>query len=310
MKPSVTVTKTIGKDYVSHVQYEHVMKAFRQIPEFNLNKNIEKRIYSSHQVIPLKKHFTKVFSLEATINGKRVRLLVDTGAQISALFDGVNIDLKEEKEHLIVGSISGQTQNQKLYRAKQVQFGGVELFNVGFTKLNPENFKILGIKVLRIDGILGWDVLSQFDFSLSEKALTIYTNIETSKQTNMIQTTFPTLLANDPSGHLVVLGFDSGAHNSWIAESEIQRMILPLKEQGNALTMGVHGLEKINVKVVEQVKYFLANHSILLKDIHTGYTQIFPNFKYNGILGNELLHGYTIYFINSKSVMLLEENKT
>lgn len=306
----IEIQKTVQKNYTTHDEYERVFGRFQRIPTFNLNHKIEKRMYTHRVSLPLKKHMSKVFSIEATINGQKLRLLVDTGAQISALFDDVNVELQEEKETLQVGSVSGAQQQQKLYRAKQVMFGSIEVFHMAFTKLKRDKFKVLGINVLRIDGILGWDVLSQFDFSLSERFITFYDNIETKVPSNMISTTFPTLLATDVQGNMIVFGFDSGAHYSWLAESEIKRYTLRVKDEGNALTMGVHGLEKIPVKIIQQAKYFLGNHSVFLKDVHTGYTQIFSNFKYNGILGNELLRGMKIYFINSKSTMILEEVKS
>ncbi|MGL5978327.1 MAG: retropepsin-like aspartic protease [Erysipelotrichaceae bacterium] len=305
----VVIHRTIQKDFIAHESYEAIRRRFANLQQINLNANIERRVYAKRFQLKLTKHFAKVYSVKVKVNGKTLSMLVDTGAQISALFDDVSLDLKEEKQTLTIGSVSGQTQEQKFYRSHEMDLGGMILYNVGFTSLQRTKFKIMNIKVLRIDGILGWDILSQFDFSLDEQALVFHSDIETTIPNNMIHASFPTLLGNDASGSMVVLGFDSGAHYSWIDEGEILRMQLNMQEEGNAFTMGVHGLEKIPIKLVEKVKYYLAHNAILIHQVHTGYTRIFPNIKYNAILGNEILKGYRIYFINSKECIRLEERK-
>ncbi|MGL5540523.1 MAG: aspartyl protease family protein [Erysipelotrichaceae bacterium] len=305
----VEIRRTVKKYLLSHEQYEVVRRRFLRIPQLNLNKPLEYRVFTDRYSLPLTKHLAKVYSIQVKINGVSLRLLVDTGAQVSALFDDVKLALKEEKVEVNVGSVSGQIQQQRFVRAKEVDLKGMMLYNVGFTILKRHNFKVLNMRILRVDGILGWDILSQFDFCLEEKAITFFHNHEAYGEPNMMEASFPTLLATDASGHLAILGFDSGAHRSWIDPGDIKRQNLTVLESGTALTMGVHGMERIDIDIIEKVKFYLENNAILIRKIHTGYTQIFPNFKFHAILGNEIMKGYRLYFVNSKTCIHLEEIK-
>ena len=69
--------------------------------------------------------------------------------------------------------------------------------------------------------------------------------------------------------------------------------------------VGVHGFEKLPMKIVEQLQVTLDRGAITLKDTMSGRCDLFNGFTFDGVFGNEIFKGRRIRLINSKQVVLL-----
>ncbi len=301
------IRKSLTKDFINHQAYTQLSNQLMMNSKLGYNLDLEYRYYYDTFKCPLKHHLMKVYSIEVIVNGYKKRFLLDTGAQISALFDDVNIEVVDLKESIEIGSISGQLKAQSLCQVNKLDIQALSLYNVKMVRLPRTNFKMMNINLLKVDGIIGWDILRHFDFTLSNKYLTFIKPKTIKHKHNLVNTSFPSIMVSDASGNLKVLGFDSGAYKSWLSEAEINKMDLKLDQEANAYTIGIHGLEKIPVKIIKEAKFYGINNTFTFKNIHTGITNIFKNVEYSGILANEVLKTHKLVFLNSQNYFGMEE---
>ncbi|EFP61975.1 hypothetical protein HMPREF0983_01476 [Erysipelotrichaceae bacterium 3_1_53] len=68
---------------------------------------------------------------------------------------------------------------------------------------------------------------------------------------------------------------------------------------------GVHGLEKMDLKIVKEWTLFVDKAEITLKDTMTGRVDLFEHFTFDGVFGNEIFKRRRIRIINSAGMVLL-----
>ncbi len=92
---------------------------------------------------------------------------------------------------------------------------------------------------------------------------------------------------------------------SWLSDQFIEKEQLQIICEGHAMGFGVHGFEKLPMKIVEQLQVTLDRGAITLKDTMSGRCDLFNGFTFDGVFGNEIFKGRRIRLINSKQVVLL-----
>ena len=95
-----------------------------------------------------------------------------------------------------------------------------------------------------------------------------------------------------------LFGFDSGSRVSWIGEHAIQKHALTVVHEGSAMGFGVHGLERMDLKIIREWTLFLDKAEITLKDTMTGRVRLFDDFVFDGVFGNEIFRKRRIRIIN------------
>ena len=271
----------------------------------------EKRIYHESFTLPMRRNMFGLLTIPVYINHVLCHFIVDTGAQISGIRSSCikKVGACPTKGKLDVGSIGGKEQSMAGYRCKEFQIGGIAYVNKAMIVLEQEQFSIGfgSIDLMNFDGILGWDVLSSLDFEMDDIAheFRVLKNCYKFPTTNIIPGSFPVFLCKNENGKIAVFGFDSGSKVSWLSESYVKEQGISIVASGDALGFGVHGIEKLPMKIVDELTCYLDRAKITLKDTMTGRCHLFENFTFDGVFGNQIFKGRRIRIVNSKNVVLL-----
>lgn len=307
------ITKEEYERHLQRVSADSFFHAVRKAREQVMGQPFEPEIYWYEKdfTLTMTRNVFGLFVVEVYINHVRCRFIIDTGAQISGMKaeKSAQIKLRETKGKLSIGSIGGKEKVMKGLCANSFQLGGVEFRELPMIELDRSDFSLRfgNIDLFNFDGILGWDILSQLDFELDDiqgefKVLQNRLRIE---HPNMIVGGFPCLIVRMKNGNTALFGFDSGSKYSWIGEKEALQEQLHISKEGNVLGFGVHGLESMELKCIEEMECYLDKAHIKLKDTMSGRVQLFPHFTFTGVLGNEIFRRRRIRFINSRSMVLL-----
>ena len=266
---------------------------------------IERRFFMDEFQLPLKKNLFGLYLVKVELNGHMKQFLLDTGAQISACNDQTIKDcsLTKTKGSMQIESFAGSAKLLGGVLVDTFRIGGLEIRNqpMVVSAFSDLNISLLGKSLTGIDGILGWDILSTLDFEIDDlnRTFNLIKVNEKIGNCNLIQSLFPTLILLDKNHDYALVGFDSGAKTSWINSKLIGDSVNHVDE-GEAFVLGVHGLESVHLSIGDQVRFKLFQANIHFENIMTGRTNVFKNFEFDAILGNELLRKRKIRFINSQ----------
>lgn len=261
--------------------------------------------------IPLRRNLFGLYILPVTLHKQIYWFILDTGAQISSIRSHVQKQLQFQKlpGSLAIGSIGGKEKTMEGYLIDHMSIGCLQLYDLPVIALDKQDFvmKIGSLDLFQFDGIIGWDILSRLDFEIDDvaKRFKVMKNKYRFTYENMIPTQFPVLLVKDGAGRTLKMGLDSGSRMSWMNEQKAKEMQLAMSEQVQAMGFGVHGREEMCVRMVKEVDFYLFKAHVNIKNMITGRTNIFPNFEFDGILGNEIFKNRRIRMINSKAMVLL-----
>lgn len=319
MHKCVTTTKEetiIEKAQRDHIieQYAHgsFLTALQQAREsVNGDHAVEMDRYQDEFTLKMKRNVFGLLTIPVYINHVLCTFIIDTGAQISGMKESKikELQLKQTGKTLSIGSVGGKEKAMQGYRADSLQFGAIEYHNFPMIALKEQDFSLRfgKIDLFTFDGILGWDILSTIDFELDDiaKQMKVLKNRFRFDHPNMVMGSFPFFIMKTPEDEIGIFGFDSGSRISWLGEHAIDKFQYHIADEGTTLGFGVHGLEELDVKVLSSVDLYLYKAHIHLKDVGTGRVQLFPEFCFDGVLGNEIFKGRRIRFVNSKAMVLI-----
>lgn len=271
----------------------------------------EKVQYQTHFSLPLKRNIFGLLTIPVMINDKKCTFIVDTGAQISGIKSTKvkELNIRKTDHKVCIGSIGGTQKQLQGLCSNKVVLGAIAYYNVPMIALGEKDFSMRfgNIDLFNFDGILGWDILSQLDFELDDinHQFIVLKNRFRFTNPNMIAGGFPCFLTKLADGSISLFGFDSGSKVSWIGENMIRKQKYAIIQEGNAFGFGVHGLEKMKLKIVDNCVLYLDKAEIKLSNTMSGRTNLFDNFSFDGVLGNEIFKGRRMRFVNSCNMVLI-----
>lgn len=294
--------------------YKQVFSASNDM-DFSSIMNIEEREMIMHQEtfsIKLQRNHFQLFLVPVYIAGKKYQFIIDTGAQISGVVNK-HTDLIERfksNQKIQIKSIQGSKRNMHSICVDTTFLGALEIKHQSFVLLEKEDFMLPFIKkeIMEFDGIIGWDILSNFDFEIDTKK-GIFSFLKSKKMftyCNLVHALFPVVIVYDMQSKPALFGIDTGAKVSWLDEGYCKRKRLKVVKQSRGLQIGVLGIEKSKVDIMKENTYQLYKTQIELENTRTGDTQVFMNLKLDGIFGNEIFKGKTLKVLNSKGMLMIE----
>lgn len=109
---------------------------------------------------------------DGIINNKSKSFLIDTGSEKSFIKAKNNDRYKENKsKRYLVKGLGGNKIYSKTYSIPLINICGIEIQEVEFIDFKSNSILF---KYLNIDGIIGWDILKRFSFSLDFKNYIIF----------------------------------------------------------------------------------------------------------------------------------------
>lgn len=294
--------------------YKQVFSASNEM-DFLSTLAIEKRELIAHQEtfsIKLQKNHFQLFLIPIYIHGKKYEFIVDTGAQISGVVNKHSdlVDKYKQNKKIPIKSISGNKREVESICIDTFYLGALEIKNQSFILLDKEDFMFPFIKkeIMEFDGIIGWDILSHFDFEIDTKkgVFSILKSQQMFTYCNLVHALFPVVIVYDENNKPALFGIDTGAKVSWLDESYCERGNRKVVKQKRGLQVGVLGVEKTKINIIKECQYAFYKTQIQLENIRTGDTQVFMNLKLDGIFGNEIFKGKTLQVLNSKGMMVIK----
>lgn len=274
---------------------EDFYKIIAELPALSV-KSTEGGVYA------IKKNVMGMLCVEVTIDKKKYDFLLDTGAEISCISKPFIKDGTTIKE-VGVGAADGVKRPMALCTFDELEVLGATFKNLPMLILEDQfSFSLLGQKIFELDGIIGWDILSLFDFTISkEKLLIKATRALPTEMMNFPKSTFPVVIL-DYQGKQRIFGVDTGAKKSWVNEKLIDKDHLKIKKLQNKRRFGAHGSYMQAVKIINSYELELIDYQISFKQIETGFTGVLNNYELDGVLGIDILTKYSIEISNSKGL--------
>lgn len=138
----------IARTTIASLDEQLISKETENTPASAINRN--------EIVVPLLRSGNSFF-VNAVINNRQVRLLLDTGASITALSESTisSLKLKSSGRSIRLSTANGVRQSE-LFRADRVRLGSLSISNLQVAAIEFDRNS-------RIDGLLGTDLLNQID---------------------------------------------------------------------------------------------------------------------------------------------------
>lgn len=309
--------KQVERFNIDQQVYQTLKDSLQATPFFKLLAESKQKYASLLKVqvsslpfsLPLTYTKLHLYTIPIEINGITFNFLVDTGAQMSAIRKNTlkQIRYLKNKQKIEVGSISGKMESLEIYNIEKLKLGNVTYEHLSMVLLDDKVFqmKLCKFDLINFDGIIGWDLLSQLDFEINArlKCFTVLDNHYKFNHPNAYVGAFPLILAKDQQGKILKLGFDSGATYSWFNQQYLESYGDKLTKQ-KALGFGVHGKEMIDISILDKLMIHLDKGLITINEAMSGNTHVVSNVAYDGILGNEIIKGRAIRFINSQNKVI------
>lgn len=283
------------------------MDTISEFPQFKVENKDEK------SNIKIEKGILGLTIIEIFISNRKMRFLLDTGAQVSCLSYTSSItveNIRKANKKVEVGSANNNISEMEVALIDEVKIGKTKFFNLPVLILeeNQLSFSLFGYKFFQFDGILGWDILSHLDFEIDYKNLEfrIVQSEEEDQIENLITSDFPTVLVIDEKDEIRTFGLDTGARKSWINDKLVEEAGLKILKEKKRKTVGIHGKEMNVVKVIQEYKTSLKDSLITLAKIETGFTGFLNGYELDGVFGSDILKDNIIRVINSKGILQLK----
>ena len=105
-----------------------------------------------------------VYLLSIESNRKKYLFLLDTGSEFSYIYKNSleDLTLKKLSKSILLRGVGGENIIREYVNIDRIKIGNIAIENQDFLVSVDISLK----KLLRIDGVLGWDILKKFDFSL------------------------------------------------------------------------------------------------------------------------------------------------
>lgn len=275
-------------------------------PDYTVSTEVKSDIFT----LPCKRNMAGLFVIPIQIHHKTLRFVIDTGAQVSGIRETIakQLGLKKSKGNLKVGSISGTEKELNGYLVEQLEFGKIIYHHYPMIALNDQDFCIPHTKIpfTRMDGIIGWDILHQFDFEIDtiSHKFKVMKNLYRFPFQNLITGNFPVIIATDQKKQYY-FGIDTGATMGWVSTQAISQHGLEVLGTMQTLGVGVHGLEKMDATFIKKLTLQIDRAQITLTGVMSGRCDMYQGITLDGVFGNEIFAGRRIRFLNSAQVVLL-----
>lgn len=291
--------------------YKKVFHASNEM-DFIKSLNMNERQFIKHTsdfTIKMKENNFSLYLIPVTIHNQTYHFIVDTGAQISGIVSKHKELIKQYQTDtkIPVKSAGGSQKSLTSICIDQMFIGSLEILNQPFVVMDENDFKIsiINKELMHFDGIIGWDVLSQIDFEMDTKQglFSMINSEDRFTYCNLIAAVFPVIITYDEKRNPAIFGIDTGAKISWINDKYAIEHGLKVVREARGFNIGVHGLEKMKIKLIKECIVSFFESKITLSNLRSGQTQVFVNLHLDGIFGNEIFKKKKVQFLNSKGII-------
>lgn len=244
--------------------------------------------------------------LSGLIDGVKYKFLLDTGSERSYILR--KHKLRSYKTNLgfllQVNGIGKKSIEEFKYEIPSFWVGNKEFKNVPFI---VKNIRKTLFRLLRIQGILGWDILSQIDFQLDIQRNTFYIN-ESLRNLNKAEgdgylftekaslATYEILNRHNEKDTFMV---DTGSNYSYVFDWDYKKDALEKK----GISLGINGIKIDRIYYLKDFQFIHYKKPFTIKKVFVEKKTKPINFT----LGMNGLRNKRITFLNSKGKLYIED---
>lgn len=258
--------------------------------------------------LPFKPSVSGTPIVEVKLNGHKYHFWFDTGA-------GMTVLSSRTAEHCRVKTIKDSKGSAMAATGKTVglgpgmidslSVGGLKAFNHACIVLDKKDleYKVLGIRVLKIDGIIGWNLLQELDVTINDKARKIDLAMPSDADEgprNFLWLEQPLISCTDTAGNDCLFFLDTGAstpglYQAYVNKSDTTKAVKKKMTVGSA-----GGTVKMQTLVFPRVKLNVSGKVITMRNVSVLPHTADDLFVSDGVLGISDFKFHTIRF-NIKS---------
>lgn len=248
-----------------------------------------------------------VYLLSIESNRKKYLFLLDTGSEFSYIYKNSleDLTLKKLSKSILLRGVGGENIIREYVNIDRIKIGNIAIENQDFLVSVDISLK----KLLRIDGVLGWDILKKFDFSLDfyNENMEFFTVNNKSKLTTsntyeytLLNETFPIFSAKYSNNDVLFL-LDTGSNLSYIVN---ENLVFKNKKISFSISIGINGIHFSKVCKVNPIPIIDRNGKYYKTPrlLYEKYSQ-----KYDFLLGCNSFKNKIVYFFNSNNLVLVED---
>lgn len=258
--------------------------------------------------------------LTAKINGKEINLWIDTGAELSVLSSDI-------AETIGIVPLVSNEQEASTATAKKIKYSPaiIDSLEIGLIKIKNHPIIILqkedlefsflaGLIKIKIDGIIGWNAIRNFDLILNfpEKKVTINKpSPKNVKDKNLFWLGYPYVVLLSEEGIPLCFGLDTGAKNSSLTKNIYSKINFENIESTTESIGGAGGFEDVKVDIIPHLTIQSGNNLITLNKIKSLPAKLYSIIKHDGIIGSDLFSNSIIKidFLNGLFEIIHKEVK-
>lgn len=242
--------------------------------------------------------------VEVKVNGHTYHFWLDTGAGMTVLSSATaqQCGIKQNSaSNAVAIAATGKALELDPGLMDSLEINSLKVYNHPCIILNTEDlaFKILGIQLLKIDGIIGWNLLQELDIAIDNKSDSVTIDLPDSHHSdahNFCWLGEPLITCTDSKGDSCLFFFDSGAAGPGIYTPFLSAQDTMNAKKKTMLMGSAGGVKKSKTWVLPLVKLQVAGQPVELKHVF-----VHPNDKdkllpSDGVLGIKEFGESTIHF--------------
>ena len=250
-------------------------------------------------VLPMRRSAFGTPVITVRINGRPHEFWLDTGASMTLLSSDVAIEAGAKlaaADTLALGVVGGHIEARAVY-LDSLSIGPVQVRGLGAAIVNPENLRFdqrieNGVRrQIRIDGMIGTDVLRHLDVVLDAGAETI--TIRRPRRTavltrNLFWVGYPVVRLVTREGLPMLFGLDTGAEATYVTSTLLKKLPRTRIATRRVTLTGI-GAEKKNTSwVARDVALSDGNYAIDLRNVPVMPEQRWTFVNFDGVLGSDV----------------------
>lgn len=277
----------------------------------------EKTTYARDRFdVPLHHSGTNSPIVDVVINGKPYRFWLDSGAGVSVVSSRVakatGIHPLSDRDFAIGTSTSRKVSAGPSFIESMV-IGDLAVNNHPCVIMDKRDlsFRLLGVRIFKIDGIIGWPLLKQLDLEMDIKGekLTIRKPVpQPTKAGNLGWFWQPFLQCQTANGCTLNLQIDTGSSSTFFYPSSYPKLSQKPTQGGKTMRGGAGGSSLVSYEQLDSCRFVLDGTEVSVR-----YAEGYPHppsaeelFVFDGVLGQNILAKgkFRMDFVNRRFVFV------
>jgi predicted aspartyl protease len=244
-------------------------KAFSKYPKQIIS-------FTANDTISIETNKFNATLIDVVINGVKYKFWFDTGCPITVISSKVakKCGVKEETSYKIEVSLTGSSSFNSPGVINSLLIGNVKLENHKCLIIDKKalQFRVLGIPLVTVNGIIGWNFFKNFDVTLNDKNKTLILKLIEQDETqdkNFFWFVQPYVRATDDKGDSQYFIYDTGATHTIFYDNYLHVADTTKAEKKIIEVITNSGKENIEVFSFPKVDFKIGGQQFTFKNVTT-----------------------------------------